>query len=221
MPSKNVYRITNEKLLIEVIQVEVCRTKLSEQLKRDTLHEELKLAYAKKYKADKVLEISSKSPQRLGSELRGSRLMLTTPYNEISSVDRIYLSSQKFSYGGPFHSFLQLKEADIYQTLAAIKLGKLQRFEYGNLRWPAQEARLFYNWLYLKALYEKEGGYEDVLNYNAFSDVQANEWDPFSYSQAQSAALFVLLHEHQLLHQAMKSPNHFRNIVRRVSVVKC
>ena len=76
--------------------------------------------------------------------------------------------------------------------------GQLIAFHYSNRDWPIKPQTLFYDWLYLSALKQNPNLSEQLLEYNAFSDIEFNPSKSIN-CQAASAALYKSLTDLELL----------------------
>ena len=86
--------------------------------------------------------------------------------------------------------------------------GKLIAFEFYDRRWPLEPKTIFYDWLYVRALYKSKDLASEIIKYNAFTDIEFNQNKSIN-CQARSAALFVSLSKRNLLEYAMKGINNY------------
>lgn len=70
----------------------------------------------------------------------------------------------------------------------------------------------FYDWLYVNALYLNKDLAKQVLEFDAFTDIEFNPNKAIN-CQARSAAIFVSLYRNQILDKAIKNEKAFLNEV--------
>ena len=160
-----------------------------------SLHE----AACKQLKVDKVLEISSKSKQPIGVRLSAFNLLIKTIRHEREfSVECAYQSSKVFERGGPFTDLLERRSIDAKRDLRLNQSGRLIKYRFFGADWKLEPRTAFYDWLYINALHKHTDLVDEVLKYRAFSDIAFNPERSIN-CQAYAAALYVSLHERDLL----------------------
>lgn len=151
------------------------------------------------YPENSILEISSKSLQPLGVLLSAFHLMKYVPSLEKSiPVENIYQGGKQFEQAGPF---LDLYHGTAKQAKKDERLrtsGNLIRYYYENEFLPINPIEAFYNWLYINALIENQDLAQQILEYNAFTDIEFNPRTAIN-CQAKAAAIYVALHNLGLL----------------------
>lgn len=133
-------------------------------LRRESLHEEI----AKKYDKTKLLEISTKSDKELGVKLSALKLLLYY-CKEIKSVEEIYQNSK------------------VYDNNNHITL-----FKYKDIEFPNYPIGMYYDYLYMCALYQHNDLREELFNYDYFTDIEFNP-NKSKNTQARAAAIFKTL----------------------------
>jgi len=155
----------------------------------------------------KILEISSKSIDPLGMQLSAFNLKIQHNQQKIP-VENIFQSSKVFEKGGPYMDLLLAPPREA-KTDARLKgSGELIKFNFLG-EWPLNPKTLFYDWIYLKALSENHHLSMELIKYDAFTDIEYNPSKSFN-CQARSAALFVYLHNHNLLHKVLEDSNYLK-----------
>lgn len=213
MAKRSVYRASNDdKKYIEEIKVDFTWYSgfaISQKQKSILdLHSE----YTKIYKEDKVLEISSKSQEELGIRLSAFNLMITTKDNKRFSVESAFQSSKKFELGGPYLDILEKNSREAKKDARLKTSGKLIAFEFYGKKWPLEPKTIFYDWLYIRAVYKNKELASQILQYDAFTDIEFNP-DKSINCQAKSAALFVSLSKRNLLEYSMMSIENYFNVI--------
>lgn len=148
---------------------------------------------------DRVLEISSKSPDRLGIDLSAFNLMIKTVKHEREfSLECAFQASKVFENGGPYKDLLNARSLDAKRDPRLKESGRLLKFQFFNVDWELEPRTAFYDWLYINALHKKPSLAKLALTYRAFSDIAFNPNKSIN-CQAYAAALYVSLHERGLL----------------------
>ncbi|AKG34880.1 DarT1-associated NADAR antitoxin family protein [Paenibacillus durus] len=173
----------------------------------NSLHENFK----KKYEKKRILEISSKSPTELGVSLSAFNLMIHTKNNKIFSVETAFQSSKVFENGGPYLDLLAATSREAKKDQRLKTSGRLICFQYFNRKWPLEPKTLFYDWLYINALALNHELSNQLLEYDSFSDIEFNPEKSIN-CQAKSAALYVSLHNLNLLEKALSSTEDYLDI---------
>ncbi|BDO04504.1 hypothetical protein KAM622c_40910 [Klebsiella quasipneumoniae subsp. quasipneumoniae] len=75
----------------------------------------------------------------------------------------------------------------------------------------------FYDWLYISALRKQQELAEQIVEYDAFTDIEFNPERSIN-CQAYSAALYVSLFKQSLLDQAISSKESFLDTIKNMSI---
>lgn len=159
-----------------------------------------------------LLEISTKSDEVAGQHLSAFHLKVQSEVGEIP-LECAYQGSKVFERGGPF---IDLYEAEVRAAKRDPRLhhsGHLIRFEFEGHRFPLQPTTVFYDWLYLRAIYPHRAWLKQRLtseesSYAGFTDIEFNPNKSLN-CQARSCALFVALLHDDILENALSSPEAF------------
>lgn len=174
----------------------------------ESLHKEFNL----KYPESKVLEISSKSEQVLGVELSAFNLSIVTKDERSFSVETAFQASKVFENGGPYVD-LYGKPSIVAKKDQRLKTsGRVIGFNYFGKAFDIFPKTLFYNWLYINALYLHPELKNEVLNYDAFTDIMFNPQKSIN-CQAEAVAIFVALSRSNQIEYALKNIDNFKNVV--------
>ena len=160
----------------------------------------------------KVLEVSSKSEDELGVALSAFNLSFPTYKGKSVSVECIFQASKVFEKGGPYIEILNMTslQAKKYEKLQTS--GKLLSFERKGERWDLEPKTLFYDWIYLNTLRANKDIAKEVLQYNAFTDIEFNPKKSIN-CQAASVALFVALSKAGILDDVLKNKEAFTSFL--------
>lgn len=161
-----------------------------------------------------VLEVSSKSKEKLGVALSAFNLSFTTlKQNFTMSVECAFQGSKVFELGGPFKDLFgkTSREAKLDERIK--NSGRLVKFSFYGMDWDLEPRTAFYDWLYINALKKQSVEMiDEILSYSAFTDIEFNPEKSIN-CQAYSIALFVSLHKQCLLDEAVASKESFLSIV--------
>ena len=177
------------------------------------------------WNSDYILEVSTKSHQRLGASLSAFNLTLPRPdwYSEFApdsphylSLESIYQGSKVFSENrGPFLDLYQQtpRAAKRFINDHGLRLEPPVSFQYGQEEWLAEPGKTtFYDYIYLKALQHAETNAELDLSRlaeaSAFTDIEFNPQKSLN-CQARSCALYVVLSQRRQLDDALEDIESF------------
>lgn len=160
----------------------------------------------------KVLEVSSKSDQKLGISLSAFNLMIKTRNDKVFSVETAFQASKVFEHGGPFLDLYEKTSKDAKKDPRIKGSGKLLYFQFFGRRWELEPKTFFYDWLFTNALSLNKELNEAVLEYDAFTDIEFNPEKSVN-CQARSLALYVSLHREGLIGDALSSADKFKELV--------
>lgn len=173
----------------------------------ESLHEAINAKYGFK----KVLEVSSKSKDQLGIDLSAFNLMMTDKNsNQKFSVECAFQSSKVFEHGGPYLDLLNRSSREAKKDPRLQESGELVKFVFYEREWDLLPRTAFYDWLYINALNANPQYHEELLKYEAFTDIEFNPEKSIN-CQARSIAIFLSLYRKGLLNQ-VKNQDNFLNL---------
>lgn len=153
------------------------------------LHE----AYMRRFPDRKVLEISSKSTEKLGVALSAFNLMKVVPsLGKIIPVECVYQGGKVFAAGGPYTDLYEAAPRDAKRDSRLESSGMLRHFYYEGREFPLVPRTAFYNWIYINALMDNPELAAELATYDGFTDIEFNP-DKGVNCQAEAAALYVTL----------------------------
>ncbi len=172
------------------------------------LHNEIK----NKYQNCNILEISSASNNELGKSLSAFNLTLTTKNGKQISVESLFQASKVFEKGGPYVDILNKSSVEAKKDYRLKTSGNVIGFRLFNKDYNINPQTLFYNWIYINTLNTHSELCEELMDYNAFTDIMFNS----KYSlncQAEACSIYVSLRKQGLLNKALSSIVEFEKLV--------
>lgn len=174
--------------------------------------ESLQKEYLKNNAEKKVLEISSKSEKELGIKLSAFNLMMKTKSGKEVSVECAFQAGKVFEKGGPYEDLLEVSSRSAKKDERLKNSGRIIGFKFEGMEFETEPKTLFYNWLYINALYQNSELAEQLAEYDAFTDIEFNPQKSIN-CQAEAAAIYVSLKKQGKLEEAMKDKDRFKEIV--------
>lgn len=169
-------------------------------------------AFLKNHSDKKVLEISSKSENELGVKLSAFNLMITSPNGREFSVESAFQASKVFERGGPYKDLLFATSKQAKKDERLRNSGKIISFSINGVTFKTEPKTYFYNWLYVNTLNLYDDLTEQLLDYNAFTDIAFNPQKSIN-CQAEAATIYVSLRKQGLLQEALKGKDAFLDVV--------
>ncbi|MBP2280243.1 hypothetical protein H4W00_001056 [Psychrobacter sp. PL19] len=165
----------------------------------------------KKYGFKQVLELSSKSGNKLSFVLSPLSLKLANEHDDQQySVENAFQSSMVFEDGGPYTDLLTAPPRQAKKDERLITSGELIGYNYFGMEWGVEPLTTFYDWLYVNALQQNPQLHEEVMQYQAFTDIEFNPKKSIHCS-AYALAMFVALNKRELLDN-VEDPIAFYNL---------
>jgi len=153
----------------------------------------------KKYGFNHVLELSSKSGNKLSFLLSPLSLKITNEHDgQAYSVENALQASKVFENGGPYIDLLTVAPRQAKKDERLTTSGELIGYDYFGMEWSLEPLTAFYDWLYVNALKQNPQLHEEVMQYQAFTDREFNPKKSI-HCAAYSLAMFVALNKRGLL----------------------
>lgn len=168
---------------------------------------------AKQRGLQSILEISTKSDQRLGVRLSAFNLKIEAPPFGDVPLECVYQGSKIFKDGGPFVDLYTKEPREAKRDERLKNSGDLVGFQFGNNVWKLEPKTAFYDWLYIKSLHKFSDFLERLFVYDGFSDIEFNPEKSLN-CQARSCALLVSLMKKNLLSVAITDSEQFISILK-------
>lgn len=210
MAIRTVFFIKDNKINQENLEIVWARGFAVSQKQKNitTLHEQI----ASKFNVDKeeILEVSTKSKIPVGIALSAINLKVNLNGKRYF-FESVYQSSKVFDDGllGTIHhpEWIELPSFEAKKESREVGL-PLKHFNFLNKIYPLEPKTLFYDWLYIKTVYEIPNIYEKIKKYKYFTDIEFNPEKMIS-CQAKSLVKFKFLYENNLIDEFLKNPRRF------------
>jgi hypothetical protein len=159
-----------------------------------------------------LLEISTKSEEKLGQHLSAFHLNAPTPRGRQIPLECAFQGSKVFERGGPYTDLYLADPRAAKRDERLRNSGGLTGFDFEGLKFPLNPKTAFYDWLYAKALFPHREWLDRLRKYAGFTDIEFNPQRSIN-CQARSCALFVSLRSKDLLESAVQSPECFLSVM--------
>ena len=146
------------------------------------------------FKLDKILEISTKSENKLGIQLSAFNLRIKFKDKEYF-LESVFQGSKIFTDQGPNEDIYEKSSIDAKKD-ERIKRSDLKEFSFFGEIFSLEFD--FYSWLYFVALNQNKKFKTEMLNYEAFTDIEFNPEKSIN-CQAYSAALYSSMVKNKIL----------------------
>jgi hypothetical protein len=164
-----------------------------------------------------ILEVSTKSEEKLGIRLSAFSLKVTTPDGFSVPLESAYQGSKVFEHGGPFTDLFLAEPRDAKQDERLKTHGALKCFRFGNAEWELEPKTAFYDWLYLFALKDHaEFLQKRLYDYDGFSDIEFNPKKSYS-CQARTCAILVSLLKKKLFPEVVYNRELFIKLLKQTN----
>ena len=159
-----------------------------------------------------LLEISSKSETKLGQHLSAFHLKVRDDNGREMRLEAAFQGSKVFEKGGPYTDLYSAEGREAKRDPRLQESGKLTGFRFGGFSFPLEPKTIFYDWLYVTAIYPHREWLERLYPYAGFTDIEFNPARSIN-CQARSCALFVSLMRNGQLQQSVESPEAFLKVI--------
>lgn len=139
-----------------------------------------------------VLEVSTKSEEKIGVRLSAFNLKVKTLDGVLIPLESAYQGSKVFENGGPFTDLFFAEPRDAKQDERLKTHGALIGFKFADVEWELEPKTAFYDWLYLYALKDHADFLQRLYRYDGFSDIEFNPKKSLN-CQARTCAMLVSL----------------------------
>jgi hypothetical protein len=172
--------------------------KVQKQKSISSFHENI----SKQFRYNKILEISTKSKDKLGVKLSAFNLKINFKDKEYF-LESLFQGSKVFSNEGPYVDIYKKESIDAKKD-ERIKRSDLKEFSFFGEKFTLDFD--FYSWLYFLALKQNKKLTSEMLQYQAFTDIEFNPEKSLN-CQAYSAALYLSMVKNNILNIDKEYPN--------------
>ena len=172
--------------------------KVQKQKSISSFHENI----SKQFKYNKILEISTKSKDKLGVKLSAFNLKINFKNKEYF-LESLFQGSKVFSNEGPYIDIYKKESIDAKKD-ERIKRSDLKEFSFFGEKFTLDFD--FYSWLYFLALKQNKSLTSEMLQYQAFTDIEFNPEKSLN-CQAYSAALYLSMIKNNILNIDKEYPD--------------
>ena len=158
-----------------------------------------------------LLEVSTKSDEKVGQHLSAFNLKVHSPVGDIP-LECAFQGSKVFERGGPYQDLFAVEPRTAKRDPRLRASGRLIGFQFQGMNFPLEPKTVFYDWLYIGAIFPHREWLERLTNFVGFTDIEFNPERSIN-CQARSVALFFSLRLRNLLEDAMKSPQSFLQVL--------
>lgn len=126
---------------------------------------------AKQIGLQNVLEISTKSLQKVGRHLSAFNLKIEVD-GTLKPLESVYQSSKVFDISGQHEFLMDLDPFKAKKEIRSLGEGKIVSFKFMGKNFTTEPKNAFYDWLYLRAIAPHEDWIRKNLDYDAYSDIE-------------------------------------------------
>ncbi|MCI2802792.1 DarT1-associated NADAR antitoxin family protein [Staphylococcus pettenkoferi] len=179
--------------------------------------ESLHMNFIKKQPRYNILEVSSKSKLPLGKEASSFNLTMRTKQGKEYTLEQVFQSSKVYKEAGSQNHLLAkgYSSREMKKILKEInKNDEIVAFECFNQAFSLEPKTLFYNWIYVNTLAQNKEIAHQILEYDAFTDIEFNPKKAIN-CQAEACSIFVSLSRQNKLQEALRDVESFKKTVYR------
>lgn len=174
----------------------------------NSLHES-----SKKLGYKNILEVSTKSDNKLGWQLSAFNLMVDFDIDKKISLECAFQGSKVFEGNVQYDDLYYTESIKAKKDERLRASGSIIGFNFDGTFWENEPKTAFYDYLYIKTLYSS---YRDIISelvtYEVFTDIEFNPKRSIN-CQARTCAILVSLVTMNLLEKSLESPEMFIKIV--------
>ena len=168
----------------------------------------------------KILEVSTKSDNKLGWQLSAFNLMVDFDFDKQISMECAFQGSKVFENDIQYSDLYFVESIKAKKDTRLKNSGNIIGFDYEGVFWENEPKTAFYDWLYITALYKNNSDIiEELTQFDHFTDIEFNPKKSIN-CQARTCAILVSLVRLDMLDEAMKSKEDFIKIVYKIKAVQ-
>jgi len=155
-----------------------------------------------------LLEVSTKSEEKLGQRLSAFNLKVASKQHGEISLESAYQGSKVFERGGPFTELYPVDAREARKDPRVRDSGRIIEFHFEDVTFPTEPKTAFYDWLYSRAIFPHREFLRRLETYAGFTDIEFNPERSLN-CQARSCAIFVAMMKRGILERSQESPAQF------------
>ena len=160
-----------------------------------------------------ILEVSTKSGEKIGWALSAFNLMVDFNGDERISVECAFQGSKVFEGNVQYPDLYRVESIHAKKDPRLKSSGGIIGFSFEGEWWDNEPKTAFYDWIYINALYRNHPDLvEELLEYDVFSDIEFNPKRSIN-CQARTCAILVSLVREDTIEDALESKERFIEIV--------
>lgn len=168
----------------------------------------------------KILEVSTKSDNELGWQLSAFNLMVDFDVDKKISLECAFQGSKIFEDDIQYKDLYYSESIKAKKDERLRKSGRIIGFEFEGEFWENEPQTAFYDYLYIKTLYNNyKNIIDELIEYDVFTDIEFNPKKSLN-CQARTCAILVSLVKLDLLNKAMSSKDNFIKLVYKVEPIQ-
>ena len=168
----------------------------------------------------KILEVSTKSDNKLGWQLSAFNLMVDFDFDKQISMECAFQGSKVFENDVQYSDLYFVESIKAKKDTRLKNSGNIIGFDYEGVFWENEPKTAFYDWLYITALYKNNTDIiEELTQFDHFTDIEFNPKKSIN-CQARTCAILVSLVRLDMLDEAMKSKEDFIKTVYKAKAVQ-
>lgn len=159
----------------------------------------------------KILEVSRRSESRLGINLSAFNLTFEYEPNRFIPVENVFQSSKVFANGKQYLDLLTVTPSEAKTDERLKNSGAVIKFRLKDVDWDTNPLTMFYDYIYLSALQKNQDLYNQLMQFDIFTDIEFNPKKSIN-CQARTVAIFVTLNKYGLFEKYISDIDLFRSI---------
>ena len=175
---------------------------------------------ARKQGYKNILEVSTKSDNKLGWQLSAFNLMVDFDNDKKISLECAFQGSKVFENNIQYKDLYLVEGIQAKKDERLKKSGNIIGFEFEGNFWENEPKTAFYDYLYIKTIFDN---YKNIINelvkFDSFSDIEFNPKKSIN-CQARTCAILVSLYKMDLLEDALRSKDKFIELVYQKEMLK-
>lgn len=160
-----------------------------------------------------ILEVSTKSSNKLGWQLSAFNLMVDFQEDQKISLECAFQGSKVFDGNVQYDDLYYAESIVAKKDERLKKSGNIIGFNFHDVFWENEPKTAFYDYLYIKTLYDNyKDTIDELMHYKVFTDIEFNPKKSIN-CQARTCAILVSLINLNLLENAIDSKEKFIELV--------